>query len=287
MKISFILMIVLSATFISCNDTTVKKNEAPDAQVEDRGPAPLDDISTSKNIQVLLCQDWENKEDAEDAAASGSGGDLEMPYRGFSFFKDGSFTENPRDKIRFGKWKLNDAEKMIDLEYTAGSKGHQKIGAIGPKQLILLNMADKKKMEYKSDALVEIEPTNDPFHPTNNRWRVKPSKPETDSAIKVRVKQSVTFYAKFLKDNAARGGNIISFVGLPGCFKWYSGAITVVNKSKIEDKWINCFYNKEQAIKGQQLLENVITKKYKWNKKETNWVKQSADVMLQIYDTLR
>jgi len=50
---------------------------------------------------------------------------------------------------------------------------------------------------------------------------------------------------------------------------------------------MGCFYNKDQAIQGQQLLENSISKKYNWNRSETKWVRQSADVLRQMADSLK
>jgi hypothetical protein len=55
----------------------------------------------------------------------------------------------------------------------------------------------------------------------------------------------------------------------------------------VEAKWLNCFYNKEQALKAHAMLEKIISKKYKWKKEERNWVKQSADVVMQMYDRLK
>ncbi len=289
MKILWIPFIIMLAITGACNsnNNASKNNGEVQAPAEDVVTTTLTDLSAATDIKKLLCQNWEHKEDAEDAAASGGGGSMEMPYRGISFFNDGTVTENPRDRIRVGKWTMNDETKIIRLEFNGGVTVQYKLGAIGPKQLVLLNMADKKKTEYRSDAWAQIAPADDPFYPDNNEWRKKPTRSETDSEIKSRVKQAVLFYAKFLKDNAGRGGNSISFVGLPTCFKWYRGGISVVGKDKLEDKWINCFYNKEQAIKGQQLIDEIITKKYKWNKEESNWVMQSADVLRQMYDTLR
>ncbi|MEJ7589596.1 MAG: hypothetical protein WKI04_18750 [Ferruginibacter sp.] len=234
-----------------------------------------------------MCQNWENKEEAEDVALSGGGEGLEIPYRGLSFFEDQTVVENPRDKIRFGKWSIDDADKMIKIDFDKGTNARYKIVAIGAKKMILMNPGDTKKTEYKADAKAHVNPEDDPFHGSNNQWRIKPGKPEEDSALKLRTAQCVLFYARFLEDNAERDANVISFTGLPTCFKWYRGGVSVTNKDKLEAKWLNCFYNKEQAIKGQQILERVISKKYKWNKEEKGWVKQSADVVMQMYDTLR
>lgn len=284
MKKLFFCLIILTISFAACNDTKQPGDKAKEFTKIETDTPTFVNLATTTDIEKLLCQNWENKEDAEDAAAVG--GSLEMPYRGFSFFSDGSFTENPRDDIRFGKWTLNNDAKMIDLEYKNGSKGHQKIGAVGPKQMVLLNMADKNKTAYRADGMAQEKMEDDPFYPPNNQWRIRPAKLESDSALKLRTKQAVSFYSKFLFYNAGRGGNIISFAGLPTCFKWYQGGLSIVNKKKLKDKWKKCFYNEEQAIKSQQLLENIISKKYKWNKEEPNWVRQTASVMRQINDTL-
>ena len=97
----------------------------------------------------------------------------------------------------------------------------------------------------------------------------------------------VQFYYKLLMDKAAKENkSVATFVGLPEIFTFYDGMITVLGKEKLKDKWVNCFYNKEQAIKAQALLEDMITKKYNWNKKEPNWLVKDAAVLKQIYDNL-
>ncbi len=284
MKTILFIAGVFTCVVAGCNSNN--NHDTISAPAEDSTISSLVDLSASTDIKKLLCQDWEDKSDAEDASASGSGSSIEIPYRGFSFFEDSTLVQNPRDNIHFGKWSFSEENKLIDILYTDGKKAQYKIAAVGPKKMILLNMADKSKAEYIADGKMEKEPANDPFHASYNQWRIKPMHTESDSAIKERVKQCILFYAAFLKDNAYRGRNIISFVGLPTCFKWYRGGISVVNKDNLENKWLNCFYNREQAVKGQAMVENIISKKYKWNKEESNWVKQSADVMRQMYDTL-
>ncbi len=285
MKIYILIVTFFTIIVSACNDNA-KITEA-DAPKKDSIASTLTDLSAATDIKKLLCQNWENKEDAEDAASSGGGDGLEMPYRGFSFFEDASVVENPRDKIKFGKWTLDEVNKTINIEYNSGGKAQLKIVAIGAKQMILMKQGDTKKVEYKADAKMQPNPADDPFHASNNQWRIKPARSESDSAIKQRTEQCVLFYSKFLADNANRSGTIISFVGFPTCFKWYRGGVSIKSAATVEEKWINCYYNKAEAMKGYDLLDRIIGKKYKWNKEEANWVKQSADVVHQMYDTLR
>ncbi len=285
MKIFLLSVAFLILLLAGCNNST--ESDAVSQKAKDSVVTSLADLAAVTDIKKLLCQNWENKEDAEDAALSGGGDGLEMPYRGFSFFEDATLVESPRDKIRFGKWILDESEKMINIEYNKGGKSQYKIVEISADKMILMNTSDKKNIEYRADAKMQKNPADDPFHISNNQWRIKPGKAESDSAIKIRTEQCVLFYAKFLEDNVNRAKSSISFVGLPTCFKWYRGGFSIIAEDKLEAKWLNCYFNNGQALKAHAMLESIISKKYKWNKEETNWVRQSADVVRQVYDTLR
>ncbi len=281
----FITVVLIIA---ACNNNAAKDNK-PDVDETESAPAEknmLTDISKSTAITTLLCQNWENKDDAEEAALSGGASDFEMPYRGFSFFADKTVVQNPRDAIKFGKWTLDEATKTVTIVYDGGGNAQYKIGAIGAMNMVMVNLADKKPVTYIADAKTQKSITNDPFYGTNNLWRKKPVKAETDEHVKARLLQCVQFYNKFLVDNIGREAKVVSFMGLPAIFKWYAGGISVTGKEKLDPKWINCFYNPSQAYKAHAMLENIISKKYKWNKEESNWVKQDAEVVKQIYDTL-
>ena len=288
MKRIFIVLGILCAMATGCNsgDAASKDKEANIADKKTAATAKLTDISTSRDVKTLLAQSWENKDDAQEAALSGGSTEFDMPYRGFAFSSDGSLVQNARDDIRFGKWGVDDAGKKITITYADGKKAQYTIAAIDAKNMVLMNAADKKKTEYKADGKIEKNILDDPFYTANNQWRIKPAKPETDEAVKQRLQDCLNFYTRFLNDNVAKGGNVVSFIGFPSIFVWYKGAISVIGEDKMEQKWINCFYNKEQAAKARAMVENIITKKYKWDKTETSWVKQDADGIKQIADTL-
>jgi hypothetical protein len=282
---SYLFFCILAALFVqSC-----RSRQQP-ATAETAAPAAgpvMKDLSASRDIRLLLCQDWEDKEDAEDAAATGGEGALELTYRGLCLFADSTLVENPRDEIAFGKWTFNEKDKLIRINREKGKAGLYKILAIGPTEMVLMNMQDHKRTTYRADARSHESAVADPFYGANNRWRSRPLHAESDTAIRRRIAGCLLFYRKFLEDNAARDAASISFTGLPTCFRWYRGGISVINENKLEPKWISCFYNKMQAIKGQQMLEQVIGKKYRWDKQEKQWVKQSAGVLQQMLDTLK
>ena len=283
MKVILSLTILFAALFCSCNSNTSTDKKTKVS--EDSLTTSLVNLSTVNTMSELLCQNWEDKADVEDGVLNG-GGDLEIPFHGYSFFTDGLMVQDPRDKMKTGKWTLDEKTKNVTIIFDDKSKQQAHIQDIGVKNL-LLKTGEKAAAQYIADGKNIKNLSDDPFYPVNNKWRLKPTKSENDAAIKQRIIDCVLFYSKFFKNNADHGYSSISFYGIPSCFKWYSGGISITNKDKLNARWIDCFYNKEQAVQGQQLLEKAITKKYNWNKTEPKWTKKSANVLLQMADTLR
>jgi len=181
--------------------------------------------------------------------------------------------QDPRDNIRFGKWEVDEAGKLLTITYANGSKTQYTIESIAAKDLVLMSKGEKKKVEYRADGKVHKDAANDPFYGRNNQWRIKPATSETDEAIKQRLLDCLAFNFKFLNDNIERDAKTVSFIGFPTIFKWYSGGVSIIPKNKVEPKWIACFYNEAQALKAQEMMENIITRKYKWDKNENQLVK--------------
>lgn len=287
MKNITLIVFVLVIIFCGCNNGNNKK--ASKVSAADSISSSLLNLSAGNSLPQLLCQNWENKEDVDDGILnyiSGSNADLEIPFHSYCFFEDGLMVQNPRDKMKTGRWILDEKTKLIHLVFDDGFKNNLGLNAIGVKSL-LLKAGKEKPVKYVGDGKKHTTILDDPFYPENNKWRIKPNHLETHAELKSRIIQCVLFYNKFLQDNAARRATRISFYGVPTCFKWYKGGISITNKDKLGQKWIECFYNKEQAVQGQQMLEKIIEKKYKWNRDEPNWVRQSAEVLLQVADSLK
>ena len=129
--------------------------------------------------------------------------------------------------------------------------------------------------------------TNDePYSLENNRWRIKPKNKESDSAIHQRLKENLYFFILFYKSALAKEDKVVSFWGLPSCFKWYGGAIFIKKKDELKDNWINCFYNKDQAMQAYALADKLLSQKYNWPKGERNWLKLNLAVVELMYKKL-
>ena len=256
---------------------------------QDRNEKMVDDVSDIKKDSFqLLCQYWK-LDDADNPTfhdISFTNDDSVSFESGIVFMSDSSFLENPIGEKTYGKFTLKG--DSIKAHFDDGRKAIYTISILHKDELVLNRYENKRtsKLSYKPTNTSWPDASKNPFSKKNYQWTMKPQKPETDAEIKDRVKESVQFYVYYFNGFVNGGAEIIDFGGLPGCLNWYQGGITIQSENKLNKRWINCFYSKEQAFKGRQILQDAITKKYDWNKKETNWLKQTADVLQQIHDRM-
>jgi hypothetical protein len=211
---------------------------------------------------------------------------IEIPYRCFYLSTSGTFVKNPRNTFDYGHWIYDDAAKTITLNNTIDkTKDIYKIAKIAADELIVVNVGVKSSTNLKfiSQAKRYKNAKDEPFFLENNRWRIKPKAKESDAEIHERLKQNLHFFVLFYKSTLDKDDKIVSFWGLPSCFKWYGGSIFIKKKDELKGDWINCFYNKEQAMKAYAIADKLIEQKYTWPKGERNWIKLNLAVLEQMY----
>ncbi len=210
-------------------------------------------------------------------------------YPELALFKDFSLTENARYNIKMGDWQLSKEKKELQIHFSDGTRKTYSVRQIALKQMMLDcdRGLDRVSLTLSADALVHKQPMEDPFHPANNQWRIKPRAPETEEQVRTRLKGYVHFYSLFFHDNRLRQSKDISFSGLPACLVWYNGGIGMPEKKELDDRWVGCFYSEEQAMKGYEILAAILEKHdLKWPEHPTSWIKQIYEVLDQIYDKL-
>lgn len=235
----------------------------------------------------LLCKFWQLSDADHPTPGDVSFTNDSILYEpGIVFMNDSSVLENPAGEMRYGKFQVKG--NMIHVNFSNGGRATYTIGRLHKDELWLKRTENKHTtdLRYKPTQTYWANTDKNPFSRMNYLWTIKPAKAESDEAIKDRVKECVQFYAYYLKGFVDGQATNINFNALPCCFNWYSGGISIQNEDKLDKKWINCFYSKDQAYKGRQMIEDVISKKYKWDAQETNWIKQSAPVLQQIHDSL-
>ncbi len=278
-KLILLITIFSSLLFSQCGMPSQNINEKlTDAPV---GQVPKDTFH-------LLCQLWElsdaDNPTGSDVSYTGEDSILFLP--GIVFITDSTILENPFGEIRYGKFRLDG--KNIHVVFDDGKIAKYQIVRLNSNELKLKRTEEKRtsELDFASTNTYWPDAVKNPFSKANYSWALKPNKSETDQEIKDRVKDCLRFYSYYLQGYADGGATKIDFRAMPCCLNWYSGGISIQNENKLDPKWIHCFYSKEQAFNGRQMIDDIIMKKYKWDENETNWIRQSAPVLMQIRDSL-
>ncbi|MEO8819283.1 MAG: hypothetical protein ABI267_04400 [Ginsengibacter sp.] len=274
-KTAILLIIFSSIVFSNCGSPSQNTNEKI-----------TEDISAAKDTFQLLTQYWELKDAdhplSSDVSFTNDAGILYDP--GIVFMGDSSVLENPVGKMSYGKFSLKG--NTIHVNFDDGAKAVYIIDRINKDELVLSRTEKKQtsQLTYKSTNTSWPRSDKNPFAKQNYAWSQKPQKSETDAEIKDRVKQYVQFCVYYFDGYINGGAAQIDFNAFPTCLDWYQGGLTIQNENKLDKKWTSCFYSQDQAYKGRQMLEDAIVKKYNWDEKETNWMKQIVPVLQQIHD---
>lgn len=244
--------------------------------------------NVEKDTFHLLCQYWQLA-DAELPTSkdiSFTNDDGILFQSGIIFMTDSLMLENPKGEMSYGKFKVNG--NTINVDFDDGRKAIYKIGRLHKDELWLRRTENKhvSQLTFKASNTYWADANKNPFAKQNYQWVQRPNKPESAEGIKKRAKESVQFYAYYFDGFADGGATKINFDAIPSCFNWYAGGITIQSENKLDKKWINCFYSKEQAFQARQILQDAIMKKYYWDTTQSNWVKQTALVLKQIHGGL-
>jgi len=281
---------ILLATFFSCNDAEKKSDDNNAEAVKNTTEKGHSDrlvyLDTARNLYNLLCQDWVSEDDADALEGMTEDSKFEIPYRSIFFAPNGTFVKNPRNAMDYGNWVYDDAAKTITLNYTSiNGKDIYKIAELGPDNLKLKNTLINTTtiLPFVGSGKRFKDINEDPFYIENNRWRIKPSKKETDAEIHQRLKDNIHFFVLYYKAVLVKEEKNVSFWGLPSCIKFFSKAIFIKKPEELKENWIRCFYNKEQAMQAYALADKLLEQKYTWPKGDKNWIEQNLAVLEQMY----
>ena len=271
------LFFVIVFSFANC---TMPQQRTNDKMVDD-------EVVADKDTFHLLCQYWQLEEADNPTSKDISFKENGIEFKsGIVFMTDSVMLENPQGKMNYGKFKLD--ENTINVVFDNNGNAVYKIGRLNKDELLLRRTENKhvSQLTFKASHTYWADADKNPFAKKNFKWAQKPTRPENAEEIKRRAKESVQFYAYYLTGFVNGGATTIDFEAIPCCFNWYTGGISIQSETKLDKKWIDCFYSKEQAFEARQILEDAILKKYDWDTTETDWVKQTIPVLQQIHDGL-
>jgi hypothetical protein len=288
-------MLFSVAIFFGCYDTPTKKPPSKKNRFvyretivkgKDTGMIKLG-VFKRLNIADNLCQRWRPQTSEYDMSAPVNDDGLANPTEpDIVFFKDSTVLLNPFGKIKLGHWNMtvNDKSKILNITIQNKTRQFPIRKLSSNKMVLVMPESPTINLIFAASGQVHQNMLSDPFHPSNNQWRIKPTRSETDSEIHDRIKNCLLFFALYYRDNIKRNSETISFHGLPDLFEWYNGGIGLPDPNELPDSWIQCFYDEKQALQGYAILRKLIVDyEFNWLKGAPNWIYRTHSVLEQMY----
>lgn len=200
------------------------------------------------------------------------------------FFEDGEYAELTGYQITSGEWRKNGEGAIIfgNNRLTSASlvqEGRREfltaeIGVEGE------NFVVTQKWVRESGPMEESE--RDPFHPSLNKWRARPDSKESDAEIRQRLVNYLDHFAAILFAADHRDQDVVSFRHSLGIIKVYRGGIGRIPVSRIPAEWIDCFYDREDAMSAYRLFGRYLSGETYKGGTTGSWIKDDYRILRKI-----
>jgi hypothetical protein len=288
-KTKFLLIVGIFSIFISC------KSDKKDATAE----TPLADVTPSISIK----KSWNMAiTSASDLPPNGEGSLVQRRMSkgwyggkgkvgfGWHFFEDGTLVELSGQDYQIGKWTSTDDNKTIEIQLNEDTKKDNiTVDYLSSDSTnIKVGMGKQgNRVGLKSDGATYTSPTDNPYHPINNTWRIKPTAAESEAQIKDRVKNHLQHMVKILEAGTKHQMKVMSFRSSPSMLHQYNGGVGLETANKISEGWTNCFFDKKDAKKAYDMMDKCmkVNGAAKTDAKN-NWAQNNLIIFKFLYDTL-
>ena len=206
-----------------------------------------------------------------------------------SFFEDGSFSEvTGNGAYKTGSWQFLKEEGALIIT-DSGRKSDPiyikpEVNDNGDEFMILPMITNGVTLRLVKEGQPVKDFLNDPYHFTNNTWRVKPKQAETTVQLKKRLANYIKHLALILKAVKDRKQDFVSFEFSMGPVKIYNAAIGIHSFEQVPDYWKNCFYDDTDAAKAYYLYEQYLNVDSYKGGSTGDWIQDDYNILLSIHD---
>ncbi len=203
----------------------------------------------------------------------------------YSFFSDHTFTKlDGNAGYTSDNWQaINQGRNIVmlaqkdTLQVVYANEGEQ--------QMITLKSKSGTDLEFiKTDeSLAKI--SQDPFHPSNNIWRIKATKSENTQEIQNRLGNYFQHLAYMLKSASDRDRPSINFAFSEGPVKIYNGGIGI--KPDMPDSWVNTYFDRSEAAQAYVMFEKYLRESSYKGAGTQNWYIDDYNILVSIYGDLK
>jgi len=204
-----------------------------------------------------------------------------------NFYSDKVYSDVTGNEYNSGIWSLSGKE----LNFGENKMTVEKTEVINKKRYLtgIVNLNDSKlkvklKFVKKGSELKNFK--KDPFYPSNNKWRNKPNHSENQEEIVERLLNYIKHLAYIFKASDERGDHIASWKSSYGIIRVFGNGIGIEKIENIDENWINCFYNKEEALKAYEIYKSSFRMgSYNAGESESRFI-NLYNIIMTVFDTI-
>jgi hypothetical protein len=205
------------------------------------------------------------------------------------FFEDGTLVELGGSNYNLGQWTSIDDNKTIEIQLNNDKiKDSFTVDYLSSDSVNLKVGAGKQgnRVGLKTDGTNYGKIEENPYHPSNNTWRIKPAAAESDAQIKDRVKNHLTHMIKILEAGTKHQMKVMSFRSSPSMFHQYNGGVGLEPAPKVPEDWIECFFDKKDAKKAYDMMEKSMkTNGSAKTDAKNNWAQNNLIIFKFLHDS--
>ena len=204
-----------------------------------------------------------------------------------SFFKDHHYSEmdGSGNFIR-GKWEGKPGSSITLRDEKSNKKNVSLKSEKNQSGKTINSLAiEKDGLVYKYIKVAHSleKPRNDPFHPSNNQWRIRPTKQENPKELSNKMAGYFKHLALLLKATKERKEGVVSFEYSKGPVKIYNGAIGIYPYHLVPPEWKNIFYNEGNALAAYSLFESYLKRSNYKGAGVGDWIEDDYNILQSIY----
>lgn len=172
--------------------------------------------------------------------------------------KDGRYSSYLLE-FETGNWILNNG--MIELQSDNKEIHKLKIINSSEKELALdiePGNNDDCQMLFTGINDPFKDPLLNPFHATNNLWRMSPNKKETETAIRQRIKNYFRYWELYFNWALAAKVSYLDVRSLKGPVKIYGNGFALVPFEELNQEWHTHFYDLENSKQAYEMIETIL-----------------------------
>ena len=188
---------------------------------------------------------------------------------------------------RTGTWNKGEQKHALEVSYPGKTKEYFRYSIEkneqGRELLTLDNQLRNLRYTFVRDGEKLPDAREEPFHPDNNKWRLKPAAAEDSVQLRARLLNYVRHVALILKAADDRKQNVVAFGQSQGPIKIYNGGIGIYPFHIVPETWKKTFYDSEQALAAYKLYQQYLAEGSYQGAATGNWIKDDLSILLTIY----